>query len=125
MADNGKILGVDFSEFTGRFSIANPQIVGLLYYGDSQLTDHYHIKNVYVIEYDETYKWGKFTNVGEHFMYVVGSPKVGDLLTTSYIKGVAIVTDKEEVAFARVTRTRTPMVDESYPVVGGVYATFL
>lgn len=96
-----------------------PLVPGLLYYSDSVLTDDYYIKNVFV--------WGngEWTCSGEHFMYVCGEVEEGDYLTTSKIRGAAIVTDKKELAFAVVTKGRAPAPDMPFPVIGGCYATFL
>ena len=71
--------------------------------------------------------WGgeNFVNYGEHLIYVVGEVKPGDYLTTSYVRGAAIVTNFEELAFAVVTEGRLPSPDVEFPVVGGCHATFL
>ena len=74
----------------------------------------------YVLKADD-----EFVNYGEHFMYVVGEVKKGDYLTTSPIRGAAIVTSNPELAFAVVTEGRAPSPDVIFPVVGGCYASFL
>lgn len=119
MENNGKVLGVDFTPWTGNLNYEVHPVVGLLYYGNAQLTDRHYIQEVYV--------WGDgdFVNIGEHFMYVVGRAKVGDYLTTSPVRGAAIVIDNKDLAFAQVTQGMVYCPDDAQPVVGGCYATFL
>ena len=119
MEDNGKVMGVDFSVWTGYKSYLVHPEVGLLYYKNADLTDKHYIQNVYIWADDE------FVNYGEYFMYVVGEVKKGDYLTTSPIRGAAIVTSNPELAFAVVTEGRAPSPDVIFPVVGGCYASFL
>lgn len=117
MENNGKVIGVDFSEWEP--DIISIPIAGLLYYGKSKLTDKHYIKHVY------TASNGHFTNTGTHLVYVVGEVKIGDYLTTSPVYGAAIKCNNKELAFAQVTEDRVPTSDVVFPVVGGVYATFL
>ena len=120
MEDNGKVMGVDFSEWAEReCRMCVPRIKGLLFYRRAELTDKHYIKHVYV------YNGRKFVNTGTHLIYVVGEVKKGDYLTTSPVRGAAIKCENKELAFAQVTENRVPSADEVFPVVGGVYATFL
>ena len=120
MEDNGKVMGVDFSEWDSNgCTIVPPQVKGLLFYRRVEITDKHYIKHVY------TYDGRKFVNTGTHLIYVVGEVKKGDYLTTSPVRGAAIKCENKELAFAQVIENRVPSVDEVFPVVGGVYATFL
>lgn len=110
----GGIINTPFKD-----DVMAPLVPGLLYYGNSILTDDYYIKNVYV------WSDGEWSNSGEHFMYVCGEVEEGDYLTTSKIRGAATVTDIKELAFAVVTKGRAPAPDMPFSVVGGCYATFL
>ena len=119
MEDDGKVMGVDFTAWTGDKNYLVHPVEGLLYYGNAYLTDKPFIQQVYT--------WGgeNFVNYGEHLIYVVGEVKPGDYLTTSYVRGAAIVTNFKELAFAVVTEGRLPSPDVEFPVVGGCHATFL
>ena len=119
MEDNGKVMGVDFTAWTGHLNYLVYPVAGLLYYKHADLTDKYYIQHVYVWED------GDFVNFGEHLMYVVGEVRVGDYLTTSPIRGAAIVTSNKDLAFAQVTEDRVPSPDVIFPVVGGCRAAFL
>lgn len=117
MSNKEVILGVDTSTFNLTYS--NPRIENLLYYGNTQITDKYYIRNVYVLSKRN------FVNKGKHFIYVVGDVQVGDYLTTCPIRGAALVTKHKELAFARVVCGRGPSLDVKYPVIGGCYVEFL
>ena len=110
-------MGVDFSEFNPKSLVLLTP--GLLYYKDGRLTDNYYIYHVYTVG-DTGY-----TNEGTHYVYVLGEAKEGDYLTTCPIRGAAMVTDNEEIAFARVTEGRVPTLENEFPPVGACYATFL
>ena len=119
MLDREKVMGVDFSEFTGHNDIF--EVGGLLYYRKGELTDKHYIKNVYT--YDMKNK--TFVNTGKRLIYVVGEVEEGDYLTTSEVYGAAMKTDNKELAFAVANSGRLPAPDIKFPVVGGIYATFL
>ncbi len=118
MENNGRMLGVDFSEFTEHEPLYEP-VNGLLYYKNAILTDKYYIKNVYI------WKHNKFVNFGEHLLYVMGEVNKGDYLTTCPIYGVAMKTEHKDIAFACVTSSRVPCDNFSFPVIGGCFASFL
>ena len=94
-------------------------VSGLLYYGDSILTDDYYIKNVHV------WDGQKYVNKGEHSIFVLGDVNPGDYLTTTTIKGVAQVTMLPKVAFAQAVSGRAPEPHKKYSVIGRVHVKLL
>lgn len=111
-------IGIDTSEFKPdleQFFFKN-----MLYYGEGKLTDTYYLKNVHL------YKNGEFVNTGKHVIYVLAPEvKVGDYLTTCPVKGVAMRTDNEVCAFAKVIKGSVRPFDRNSDMVLKAYVEFL
>lgn len=84
------IMGVDMTPLN--ITIPNKFMNHMLYYGDGKLTDKFFIKNVVSSP--------SFKKEGP--VYCIGNVKEGDYLTTSEMYGVAVRSESEDVAFAKV-----------------------
>lgn len=115
-----KLRGVDFTKFSGFKLMGHEYPRGLLFYDDGKLTDHYYIKYVGVTT--DVAEDAYFSSSGIHPIFICGNCNVGDYLTTSPIRGCAIVTTNKQAAFGRAVTSRGIELGESFELIGECYA---
>ena len=95
-------------------------ITNFLYYGDGKLTDDHYIQDVHLFTGDG------FTNKGEHYIYVLGEAVEGNYISTCKVKGVGLIADTKDLAFAQVIEDKHAYEENgSMRIIGVAKVKFL